>query len=140
MRYMLATAMLAMLAAGVPASAAARIGSAGQTPETGTHTFYGKGRCAGSSWILKSVAEPADPRVKTIKTDTDGDGVVDRIESWAVTTSHVLKDRSDRRDGWVARGTHSLLLWDFDLGRWGEIVVLGHWPVKFVLTCKHVRR
>lgn len=139
MRYFLATSMLALLVAGLPGGAMSATALGGNGHETATHTFYGKGRCAGKSWILKTVSEPPDPRVKTIKTDTDGDGVVDRIESWAVTKSHVLKDESGHRDGWTAQGTHSLLTWNFDLEIWNEIIILGHWPVKFEITCKRVR-
>lgn len=49
--------------------------------------------------------------------------------------SHVLRDKKGRRDGWVAKGAHFVLLWDFAKGTWGESQKVDSWPLKFRMTC-----
>lgn len=35
---------------------------------------------------------------RAVLSDTNGDGLTDRIDSWAADPSHVLKDAAGRRD------------------------------------------
>lgn len=68
--------------------------------------------------------------------DTNGDGIDDRIDSWSVSMSHVLRDARGRRDGWVYRGSHYVTVMDPDTSTWGAAKKISTHGLHFLVTCK----